>query len=158
MHASVESVLRLVNLTASGLLAGSLGFGGSALTPGWEDELDHQTRTRRTRNSLLNAIGPTALASSVALSIGGRRSARSRRALDTVASLALAGVLAATTLVTIPISRKLDETGPADYAREDSVSMVRNWGRAHAVRRALGIGAFVCAAASSILSRNRRDR
>ena len=39
MNRKVESVLRFINLTASGLLAGSLGFGEKALVPGWREEL-----------------------------------------------------------------------------------------------------------------------
>src|SRR5215210_3306757 len=45
VNRSIESVLRFVNLTASGLLAGSLGFGEKALVPGWRQELpSHRDR------------------------------------------------------------------------------------------------------------------
>ena len=36
MNQTLESLLRFVNLTTSGLLAGSLGFGEQALVPGWQ--------------------------------------------------------------------------------------------------------------------------
>ena len=74
MNRTVESMLRFVHLTSSGLLAGSLGFGGAALFPGWEEELPAERRSEAARTlKAFNAIGPTALASSVALLVGGKR-------------------------------------------------------------------------------------
>jgi uncharacterized membrane protein len=65
----------------------------------------------------------------------------------------LAGVLAATIMVTVPINQELEAQPATDYPSERSQSMVKNWSRAHAVRTTLGIGAFVCAVAAS----NMRD-
>ena len=152
MNESTESVLRFINLTSAGLLAGSLGFGESPLTPGWEKELPQEWPHKRGEGDAgkyFNAIGPIALVSGLALAIGSTTGRTTRRALDVAAAVGLAGVVAATTLVTIPITRKLDTAAPAvDYERADSTAMTRNWTRAHATRTALGIGAFVCAAAS----------
>ena len=52
-------------------------------------------------------------------------------------------------LVTVPVNRKLETTVPADYPRDDAQVLQKSWGRAHAIRTALGVGAFVCAAISS---------
>ncbi|MGZ7041319.1 MAG: DUF1772 domain-containing protein, partial [Thermoanaerobaculia bacterium] len=66
------------------------------------------------------------------------------------AALGLAGVLAATVMVTVPINRRLEEQAPPDYPNDQSQSLARNWILAHAVRTSLGIGAFVCAVASNL--------
>ena len=60
MNRSLESVIRFVNLTASGLLAGSLGFGEAALVPGWQEELPHghmRTLDALREINYFNAIG-----------------------------------------------------------------------------------------------------
>jgi 4-hydroxy-L-threonine phosphate dehydrogenase PdxA len=155
MNRSLESALRFVNLTTSGLLAGSLGFGEAALVPGWQDELP------RSRSNMLevlrhlkyyNAIGPLALGTAVTLAVG-TRSGAVKRVLDAASAVALAGVLAATIMVTVPINKELEEQPPADYPDDRSQSLAKNWARAHAVRTTLGISAFVCAVASGITSR-----
>jgi hypothetical protein len=51
-------------------------------------------------------------------------------------------------MVTVPISREMDTHPATDYPSEKSTSMVKNWSRAHVVRRTLGVGAFLCAAAA----------
>jgi uncharacterized membrane protein len=76
-----------------------------------------------------------------------------KRLLDTATVVALAGVLAATIMVTVPINKELEEQPPSDYPSDRSQSLVRNWSRAHAVRTTLGIGAFVCAVASNLAHR-----
>lgn len=152
MNRSFESVLRFVNLTTSGLLAGSLGFGESALTPGWEKE-----RSRHTSGPIrhdpfgqyFNAIGPVALVSALALVVASSGRGRGAKLLDTVAALGQAGVLASTTLLTVPLNKKLELVAPVDYPNADSQNLTKNWVRAHAVRTALGITAFVCAVAST---------
>ena len=155
MNRTLESALRFVNLTTSGLLAGSLGFGEAALVPGWQDELP------RYRNNVLevlrhlkyyNAIGPVALGTAVTLAVGTKNSA-TKRVLDAAAAVALAGVLAATVMVTVPINKELEEQPPTDYPSDRSQSLSKNWARAHAVRTTLGISAFVCAVASGVASR-----
>ncbi|MGA7614449.1 MAG: DUF1772 domain-containing protein [Thermoanaerobaculia bacterium] len=158
MNRSTESLLRFLNLSTSGLLAGSLGFGEAALIPGWELERSNRTDGREDSapNRYLNAIGPVALASSMALAVGARGEKPLRRMLDVVSTLGLAGVLATTTLVTIPIARRIDENRPLDYATEDTQSLTRNWSRAHSLRTTLGITAFVCAAASTVMRRPQR--
>lgn len=153
MNRSLESVLRFVNLATSGLLAGSLGFGEAALVPGWQEELPREGKRRplealRAAN-YYNAIGPVALATAVTIAVGSRSSA-ARRALDSGAALGLAGVLAATVMVTVPINKRLEAQPAADYASENSKSMVRNWSRAHAVRTTLGVSAFLLAVASNL--------
>jgi hypothetical protein len=152
MNRSVESMVRFVNLTTSGLLAGSLGFGEAALVPGWEEEhsRDHRPLTRPQVGGYFNSIGPIALASSMTLAIGSRENGGVRRTLDVLSSLALAGVLAATIFVTVPINRRLDEQPPADYPSMDSEALQKNWGRAHTLRTALGVGAFMCAVLSNV--------
>src|SRR5262245_57920570 len=71
LNRSIESILRFVNLTASGLLAGSLGFGEKALVPGWRNELpSHRDRAHHPMEALrnidyFNAIGPLALGTAV---------------------------------------------------------------------------------------------
>jgi uncharacterized membrane protein len=154
MNRSLESVLRFVSLTTSGLLAGSLGFGEAALVPGWQHELPRESKLRpfdalKTIN-YFNAIGPVALASAVTLAVGSRSHSIRRRFLDAASAVGLAGVLAATVMVTVPINRKLEQEAPRDYPREESQSLSRNWSRAHAVRTTLGVGAFLCAVASNL--------
>ncbi len=158
MNRSIESVLRFVNLTASGLLAGSLGFGEKALVPGWREELPtHRDRLRpmgALRNvDYFNAIGPVALGTAVTLAVATSGSRPLKRVLDTAAALGLAGVLAATIMVTVPINKELEQQPPTDYPSDRSQSLARNWSRAHAVRTTLGISAFVCAVAANVTKR-----
>jgi hypothetical protein len=151
MNRSFESVLRFVNLTTSGLLAGSLGFGESALTPGWEQERSrHSSGTPRRDpfGQYFNAIGPVALVSALALVVGTSGRGRKAKFLDAVAAVGQAGVLASTTLLTVPLNKKLELVAPVDYPSVDSQHLTKSWARAHAVRTALGITAFVCAVAS----------
>ncbi len=150
MNRSIESALRFVNLTSAGLLAGSLGFGDAALVPGWENELPREKTRRLNALSYFNAIGPVALGTAVTLAIASRDGGPSRRILDAATAVGLAGVLAATIMVTVPINRELETRPATDYPSEKSQSLVKNWSRAHAVRTTLGIGAFVCAVASTI--------
>jgi Anthrone oxygenase len=153
MNRSIESILRFINLTSSGLLAGSLGFGDAALMPGWEHELPPERRAQDLSNrSYFNAIGPVALGTAVTLAVGSSN-VRLKRVLDTATAVALAGVLAATIMVTVPINKELEEQPPSDYPSDQTKSLVRNWSRAHAVRTTLGIGAFVCAVASNLAHR-----
>ena len=159
MNRSLESVLRFVNLTASGLLAGSLGFGEAALVPGWQQELPREKGTRRRAGTLrdtsyFNAIGPVALGTAITLAVASRNVHPMRRLLDAASAVGLAGVLAATVMVTVPINRELETQPAADYPSDNAQSMAKNWGRAHAVRTTLGIGAFVCAVASNLASRD----
>jgi len=100
-----------------------------------------------------NAIGPVALASAVTLAVASRSNGVMRRLLDAASAVGLAGVLATTVMVTVPLNQKLDAEAPSDYAREDMHSMSRNWRRTHAVRTTLGVSAFLCAVASSITQR-----
>jgi hypothetical protein len=154
MNRSLESALRFINLTTSGLLAGSLGFGEAALVPGWQEERpsrDQPSAVERLKAmNYFNAIGPVALATSVTLAVGSRGTAPMRRTLDAVSALSLAGVLAATVLVTVPANKELEMQPATDYASDRSQSLVKNWSRAHAVRTTLGIGAFLCAVASNV--------
>jgi len=154
VNRTIESALRFINLTTAGLLAGSLGFGDAALVPGWKEELP-STHTRPLdplkTASYFNAIGPVALGTAVTLAIAAPRSAgATRRLLDSASALGLAGVLAATIMVTVPINKELEAQPPTDYPSDRSQSLAKNWSRAHAVRTTLGIGAFVCAVAASI--------
>jgi 4-hydroxy-L-threonine phosphate dehydrogenase PdxA len=155
LNRNFESVLRFVNLTTAGLLAGSLGFGEAALVPGWQEELP------RNRSNVIealrhlnyyNAIGPVALGTAVTLAVGTRNNA-AKRLLDAASAVALAGVLAATIMVTVPINKELEEQAPTDYPSDRSLEMSKNWARAHAVRTTLGISAFVCAVASGVAGR-----
>lgn len=155
MNRTIESVLRFVNLTSAGLLAGSLGFGDVALVPGWENELPRERTRRLDATSYFNAIGPVALGTAVTLAIASRTGGPVRRILDAASAVGLAGVLAATVMVTVPINRELDEQPATDYPSDRSQSLVKNWSRAHAVRTTLGIGAFVCAVVASNLSSRR---
>lgn len=154
MNRSIESAIRFLNLTSAGLLAGSLGFGNAALVPGWKDELPlldgHPSATVA---SYFNAIGPVALGTAITLAIAASRGAGpTRRILDSASAVGLAGVLAATVMVTVPINKELEAQPATDYPSDRSQSLVKNWSRAHAVRTTLGIGAFVCAVAASNLT------
>jgi uncharacterized membrane protein len=159
VNRTIESALRFVNLTAAGLLAGSLGFGDAALVPGWKDELPAKDGGRpldplKTAR-YFNAIGPVALGTAVTLAIAAPRgTGPARRLLDSASAVGLVGVLAATIMVTVPINKELEAQPATDYPSEKSQSLVKNWSRAHAVRTTLGIGAFVCAVAASNLSRH----
>jgi len=160
LNRSIESFLRFINLTASGLLAGSLGFGEKALVPGWREELpthrDRVTPMQALKNvDYFNAIGPLALGTAVTLAVGARDEHPMKRMLDTATALGLAGVLAATIMVTVPINKELEQQPPTDYPSDRSQSLARNWSRAHAVRTTLGIGAFVCAVVSNISHKRR---
>jgi hypothetical protein len=159
LNRTLESILRFLNLTSAGLLAGSLGFGQSALVPGWKEEVPRTTPRRLDpvkTASYFNAIGPVALGTAVTLAVAAPGGAVTRRILDATSALALAGVLASTIMVTVPINRELDAQPASDYPSERSQSLVRNWSRAHLVRTSLGIGAFVCAAAASNWNRGRK--
>lgn len=155
VNRTIESALRFINLTASGLLAGSLGFGEAALVPGWKEELPSSTPPLDPVKtaSYFDAIGPVALGTAVTLAIAAQGSA-ARRLLDSAAAVGLAGVLAATIMVTVPINKELEAQPASDYPSEDRSSLVKNWSRAHAVRTTLGIGAFVCAVAASNMTRH----
>ena len=148
MNRTIENALRFVNLTAAGLLAGSLGFGKAALVPGWVDELPREDEPPAKFAGYFNAIGPLALGTAVTLAIGSR-GVPVRRLLDAAAAVGLAGVLAATVMVTVPINKELEAQPATDYPSDRSQSLVKNWSRAHAVRTSLGIGAFMCAVAAS---------
>lgn len=155
MNRSIESVLRFVNLTTAGLLAGSLGFGEKALVPGWREELPtHRDRLHPIQVlknvDYFNAIGPVALGTAVTLAVAARDTRPMKRVFDTAAALGLAGVLAATIMVTVPINKELEQQPPTDYPSDRSQSLARNWSRAHAVRTTLGISAFVCAVAANV--------
>src|SRR4051794_6450551 len=157
MNRNLESVLRFVNLTASGLLAGSLGFGEAALVPGWKEELPRDAG-RRAIDALreldyFNAIGPLALGTAVTLAVASRGMNPMRRILDATAAVALAGVVGATVMLTVPINKELEAQAAADYPSDRSQSLTRNWSRAHAVRTSLGVGAFMCAVASTVTGR-----
>ena len=155
MNRTIESVLRFVNLTTAGLLAGSLGFGKAALVPGWKEEIPHDDdHDPLNTAAYFNAIGPVALGTAVTLAIAAPRGVPARRVLDSASAVALAGVLAATIMVTVPINKELEAQPPADYPSDRSQSLVKNWTRAHAVRTTLGIGAFVCAVAASNIARH----
>ncbi len=156
MNRSIESILRFVNLTTSGLLAGSLGFGEAALMPGWEYELPSRDQRRAVDLAIrgyFNAIGPVALGTAVTLAVGSRGVRPAKRILDAATAIGLAGVLAATIMVTVPINKELEAQPASDYPSDRSQSLTRNWSRAHAVRTTLGIGAFVCAVASNLANR-----
>jgi uncharacterized membrane protein len=157
MNRSIESIFRFVNLTTSGLLAGSLGFGEAALVPGAEHELPSREARRASDamvRSYFNAIGPVALGTAVTLAVGSSGGVRPvKRILDTATAVGLAGVLAATIMVMVPINKELEAQPATDYPSDRSQSLTRNWSRAHAVRTTLGIGAFVCAVASNLASR-----
>ncbi len=149
VNRTIESALRFVNLTAAGLLAGSLGFGKAALVPGWTDELPRQDGEPTRVAGYFNAIGPVALGTAVTLAIGAPSGVPVRRLLDSAAAVGLAGVLAATIMVTVPINQELEAQPATDYPSDHSRTLVKNWARAHAVRTTLGIASFVCAVAAS---------
>ena len=155
MNRTIESALRFINLTASGLLAGSLGFGEAALGPGWHEELPRETMRPidKLKKSYFNAIGPVALGTAVTLAIAARGTGPTKRVLDAASAVGLAGVLAATIMVTVPINKELDAQPASDYPSDRSQSLAKNWSRAHAVRTTLGIGAFLCAVAATNASR-----
>ncbi len=162
MNHTFESLLRFVNLTTSGLLAGSLGFGEQALVPGWRNELpqhaDHRSRALAAltnASNYFNAIGPVALGTAVTLAVGSRGVKPLKRVLDATAAIGLAGVLAATIMVTVPINKELEGQAPTDYPSDRSQSLVKNWSRAHTVRTTLGVGAFLCAVASNLAASRR---
>src|SRR3954468_15600505 len=96
MNQTLESLLRFVNLTTSGLLAGSLGFGEAALVPGWHNELPDDERPPELLNAYFNAIGPVALGTAVTLAVGSRGVHPMKRLLDTATAVGLAGVLTTT--------------------------------------------------------------
>jgi len=155
VNRTIESAIRFLNLTSAGLLAGSLGFGEAALVPGWKDELptvDGRPDPLKIA-AWFDAIGPVALGTAVTLAIAAPRGVPARRLLDSASAVALAGVLAATIMVTVPINKELEAQPATDYPSDRSQSLVKNWGRAHAVRTSLGIGAFVCAVAASNIAR-----
>ena len=154
MTRTIESLLRFVGLTTAGLLAGSLGFGDAALMPGWQAEIPIRRRkTDLAVKNYFNAIGPVALGTAVTLAVGSKDVRPLKRALDTATAIGLAGVLAATIMVTVPINKELEAQPASDYPSDRSLSLTRNWSRAHAVRTTLGIGAFVCAVASNLTNR-----
>ncbi|MFP5247419.1 MAG: DUF1772 domain-containing protein, partial [Thermoanaerobaculia bacterium] len=154
VNRTIESALRFVNLTTAGLLAGSLGFGEAALVPGGKEELpakDGRPLDPLKTASYFNAIGPVALGTAVTLAIAGSRGdGPARRILDSASAVALAGVLAATIMVTVPINKELEAQPATDYPSDRSQSLVKNWSRAHAVRTTLGVGAFICAVAANL--------
>jgi len=161
MKNSIESVLRFVNLASSGLVAGSLSFGSSPLVPGWEYEKLPSPRrfeepVRHAR--YIDSIGPIAIASSVLLAVATRKRSVAGRILDAASAFGLAGVIATTTLGTVRIGRKLNEERPRDYAEESSETLTRSWKRVHSARTALGVSAFLCAAASSVLTPSNRSK
>lgn len=154
MNRSLESVLRFVNLATSGLLAGSLGFGEAALVPGWQEELPRDGKGKPFEalksTNYFNAIGPVALATAVTIAVGTRGNNATQRTLDAAAAIGLAGVLATTVMVTVPINKRLEAQPAADYASDHSGAMARNWSRAHSVRTTLGVSAFLLAVASNL--------
>ena len=154
VNRTIESALRFVNLTSAGLLAGSLGFGKAALVPGWKEELPREDESPLKIADWFDAIGPVALGTAVTLAIAAPGGTPARRLLDSASAVALAGVLAATIMVTVPINKELEAQPASDYPSDRSQSLVKNWGRAHAVRTSLGIAGFVCAVAASNISRH----
>jgi len=159
VNRTIESAIRFINLTSAGLLAGSLGFGDAALVPGWKEELPAKggrPLDPLKTASYFNAIGPVALGTAVTLAIASPRTdGAARRILDSTSAIALAGVLAATIMVTVPINKELEAQPATDYPSDRSQSLVKNWGRAHAIRTTLGVGAFVCAVAASNIRRSK---
>src|SRR5512141_335835 len=115
MNRTIESLLRFVNLTTSGLLAGSLGFGEAALVPGWQHELSRDDLNDAMQTPYFNAIGPVALGSAVTLAIAARNGNVTQRMLDAATALGLAGVLATTVMVTVPINKELEAQPATDY-------------------------------------------
>src|SRR4051794_21110397 len=122
MNRNLESVLRFVNLTASGLLAGSLGFGEAALVPGWKEELPRDAG-RRAIDALreldyFNAIGPLALGTAVTLAVASRGMNPMRRILDATAAVALAGGGGATGVLAGPVNKELAGPAGGGYSRQ----------------------------------------
>ncbi len=118
---------------------------------------DHRSRAIAAltdATNYFNAIGPVALGTAVTLAVGSRGVKPLKRALDAAAAISLAGVLAATIMVTVPINKELEGQAPTDYPSDRSHSLVKNWSRAHSVRTTLGIGAFLCAVASNLSRRS----
>ena len=74
-----------------------------------------------------NAIGPVALGTAVTLAIAAPRGVPVRRILDSASAVALAGVLAATIMVTVPINKELEAQPATDYPSDRSQSLVKNW-------------------------------
>ena len=146
-------MLRFVNLTTSGILAGSLGFGEAALVPGWQHELPREDTPHAIDAKYFNAIGPVALASAITLAVAAKGEGALRRSLDAATAIGLAGVLASTIMVTVPINQELEAQPASDYPSERSQSLSRSWTRAHAVRTSLGLGAFICAVAANVAQR-----
>ena len=140
-------MLRFVNVTTSGLLAGSLGFGDGdrAASSAYCDSASPPDESKR----YVTAIGPVALATSMTLAIGANRQPL-RRTLDLLSTLSLAGVVAATLLGAPPAKRRLDEHAAVDYAIDESASVARNWSRTQTMRTALGFSAFVLSVASNV--------
>jgi len=155
LNRSVESLIRFVNLTSSGILAGSLGFGEAALVPGWQQELSREQAPSAIDAKYYNAIGPVALASAITLAVASKGEGALRRSLDALSAIGLAGVLASTIMVTVPINRELEAQPASDYPSERSQSLSRNWARAHAVRTSLGLGAFICAVVANVSQRSK---
>ncbi|HET7710989.1 MAG TPA: DUF1772 domain-containing protein [Thermoanaerobaculia bacterium] len=153
MNRTIESLLRFVNLTTSGLLAGSLGFGEAALVPGWQHERPRDAGRSPAEAAYFNAIGPVALGTAITLAVAARHGTPTRRVLDAAAAVGLAGVLAATVMVTVPVNKELEGQPAADYPSDRSYSLTKNWHRAHTIRTTLGISAFVCAVASNLAPR-----
>jgi hypothetical protein len=150
MNRSLETVLRFVNVTTSGFLAGSLGFGESESgAPGSPNTRGSVVRAEEGAQRYVTAIGPLALAASVTLAIAAKREPL-KRTLDVLSTLSLAGVVVATMLGTAPLNRKIDNRAPRDYPNDESAALVRSWSRAQAVRTALGISAFVLSVASNV--------
>lgn len=155
MNRSIENVLRFVNLTAAGLLAGSLGFGDSPLTPGAEPEhgTGYPGNDEGDRVSpYFNAIGPIAMVSAMALAVGAGNRGRSGKMLDAVSAVGQAGVLATTTFLAVPLNKKFETLAPVDYPRSISHAQLnRTFNRAQAWRTGLGVAAFICAVASTAM-------
>jgi hypothetical protein len=147
MNRGVESVLRFVNVTTSGLLAGSLGFrvgDRNSASPRGES-----TAAPDGADRYLHAIGPVALATSMTLAIGADRQPF-KRTLDVLSALSLAGLVAATILGTRGRNGTADDCAAADYVTDESGTGARNRSVARSVRTALGFSAFVLSVASNV--------
>ena len=115
LNRSIESFLRFVSLTSSGILAGSLGFGEAALVPGWEQELGRDETSRMPETRYFNAIGPVALASAVTLAVA----ASSVRRIAPLPRDATASVTALAS-ATGPIALKYFVSGMRDVSSRPS--------------------------------------
>mgnify|MGYP001791563502 CR=1 FL=1 len=131
--------------------------GARAAGPAWRNELPppgaHRARpiaALTDATNYCNAIGPVALGTAVTLAVASRGVKPVKRMLDAASAISLAGVLAATIMVTVPINKELEGQAPTDYPSDRSHSLAKNWSRAHAVRTTLGVSAFLCAVASNI--------